>query len=124
MSLAIWPPNFPQCLEPGYTYDLPDPRIATPNAAGPEKVRSRSAAAVIPVQGTVSFKTRETVAQFLTFWRVDLNFGSLMFEWVDPLLLIPCKMQFATKTAPQVSNVSTRRWQAALSLVIMPGAPS
>lgn len=117
MTLPVWDPALPQCLEYGYSEDLPETTIRTQMEYGPDKVRRRTTVGVGRIRGSVLL-TREQAATLATFYDTSIAGGALPFEWVHPRT--GATTRFRLVEPPGIAQISPRRWRASLSLEILP----
>lgn len=84
MPIPEWPSTLPQeLLISGHKETAAANTLRTPMDVGPAKVRRRSTAAVMPLEGQIKI-TKSQLETFKAFFHDDLLDGSLRFSWVLP----------------------------------------
>lgn len=85
MALNGWPSNLPQfVMEQGFSETLPSAKVESQMEAGPSKARPRYTTAPRIFTATVAM-TPEQKEVFDAFYEDVLHFGTLEFDWVEPV---------------------------------------
>lgn len=83
--MPSWPASLPQYVEiSGYREKPGKNIIRSPMETGAAKQRRRGTAAAEPVTVRVMLTTAQR-ATFVSFYKTDLEHGSLSFDWVHPV---------------------------------------
>lgn len=125
MADVVWPASLPQePLLAGEQQDLGEQVIRTPMDIGPDKVRSRTTAAVDTFAIALWLDADQYIA-FLTFYRTSINGGALAFLWKNPLTGNPADLRIVgqPRIVPGSSRSSTqRKFKVTFGVELMPGS--
>ena len=117
--MPTWPASLPQrLLADGFDEQAPDVLLRSQVDSGPEKVRPRFTAGVEPHRGQIQV-TRPQLAAFRNFFKVDLVFGALPFDWVHPITEAPAVVRFADVPSWRARNRGAL-FRISLSLKVLP----
>lgn len=121
MADYVWPITLPQRPHPeDYLEEEPDNVISQDMGVGPPKKRKRSTAMGTTLQLTFIF-TRIQLAIFKAFYRDDLGYGALPYEWVHPETFETSDFVFQTR--PQyryVGDEITPLWSCSFKVYQKP----
>lgn len=114
MTDVDWPATLPQYFQQsGYNEGNVDNVIETKMTTGPSKARPKSTEALLPVSGNMLMTTTQKNT-FDTFYKTDIAFGALPFNFPDPannLSTVEARLKSRTFTP-----VSGNAWSLKLSL--------
>lgn len=120
--MPSWPATLPQQFI-GLTDQIQDPVLRTPMDAGPPTRRKRYTSVtrkvVVPI--ILTGAQRQT---FDTFFNTTLEYGSLAFDWEDPVTDSTVSMAFLEPPTWRLRGGSgtpnTRTWETTMMLEIQP----
>ena len=114
-----WPGSLPTKFQSdGYEHSFPDGRLISRMDVGPSKVRTRSSAAIEPMQGVMLMTTAEK-AILKEFVETTLDGGSLPFTFPDPDGGSDILVRFG-ESLPTTSPSSHDTWAVSLDLEVLP----
>lgn len=90
----------------------PQPEVGEPLS------RRRFTGEMDDFSGRFTFRTRQELAAFITFYRDDLEDGSLRFDFKHPITGADVEVMFMAP--PRWSRNGVRSWSAAVQLRTMP----
>jgi hypothetical protein len=119
MSLPVWPSSLPGFVRDTLSRGTPDGRLVSSMDIGPGKVRRRSKAVAVPMQGdlTCDQTQKETLESFID---TDLLGGVLPFTMTDPFddqATLVCRFG---EELPVFSDYAVDRYKATIQLVVLP----
>lgn len=116
--MATWPPGVSfDFIQPGFSYQLGDGTIRTPNDVGPANVRPRFTAIADQMVGLI----RMSLADFQTvrlFHKDTLVLGSLPFDQTDPVLGVTRSFRFLKP--PRLVSSGAEWGDVSIELEILP----
>jgi hypothetical protein len=119
MADVTWPVDLPQnLLVAGYMRKPQSARVRTPMDSGPPKVRRINTAVIQAVTGSITVNTAQRNI-FWTFYNDTIGYGSLAFNWTDPVTLSAVEMRFGEEEPSEIA-LDAGIFQIALPLEILP----
>jgi len=95
--MAVWPATLQQALNSGdFSLSVQDPTIRSEIDVGPVKQRPRYTATPEIISGSITVN-RDEFNTFYSFWKNDLMFGSISFDWIHPITGEVCSARFRNK---------------------------
>ena len=116
-------PVFPSELEQnffveGFEDSFKDPVIRSTVDAGPEKTRLRYSAVPEYIRGRLWLKNLDDYNTFISFWKNDLKYGVLPFEWKHPVTGETVNMRF--RNIFRISTIAENQFVVEMDLEVLP----
>ena len=116
--MPTWPASLPQDVSSqNYKENPPDTLLRSAVDVGIAKQRSRTTGAARPITATLLL-TLDQVETLDDFYKNELGFGALSFDWKHPRTNVPSTFRFTSvPTYPAASSITFR---VTLPLEILP----
>jgi hypothetical protein len=115
--MASWPETLPSFEQDGFTYIPEDNIIRTSVDQGPVKTRPKSTAVSTLMTGNMIMKRTE-YATLVSFYTTTTVFGSIEFDFEDPVDNVTKSVKFAAP--PEITATSAEWFTVSIRMEIQP----
>lgn len=118
--MATWPTTLPQKpLQQGYKYTYPDNVLRTNMSVGPAKQRVRARVNTRNISVSM-YLTEAELSDFDTFYETTTSYGSIAFDWIDPISEDTKSFRFIGGSPPSRTPLSGGDWLITFEIEEMP----